>query len=63
MNSEAIGEFDIYNKTGYRHCEIEFGAVSPHDLSVADGFVDEVGVDEHEGRVQEAMMWLKWAEW
>ena len=40
----------------------KFVAIRPHELSVVDGVVDEVGVDEHEGRVQEAMTWLKWAE-
>ena len=55
MNSEAIDEFNIQNRTDYKYCEIEFGAIGPHDLVAVDGFVDEVGVDEHEGRVQEAM--------
>ena len=54
MNSKVAGEFSIYSITNEKHCEIEFGTASPHELVVANGLVDEVGVDEQDGGVQEA---------
>ena len=54
MNSEAVSEFVTGKVTYKKHCSIEFRTACPHKLVVAKGLVDEVGVDEHDERVQEA---------
>ena len=53
MKSEAISEFMASKVTYKKHCGIEFGTERPHELIVAKGLVDEVGVDEHDDGVQE----------